>query len=136
MSQAKSGTGWKEVYLGGSQDAENKIFAELVDQVRAVQILNKDHAGWERPQRGQHSKIHAGITNAEFRVSRNLPADFRVGFFQPGKTYRATVRLSNADGLNRPDNELDLRGIARQGRIRRSQAARFPLRQRSRKPYP
>jgi catalase len=109
---AKTGTGWQESYLGGSQDAENKIFAEIADQVQAVQVLNKDHAGWDRPQRGQHSKTHAGISNAEFRVSRNLPKSLQVGFFQPGKTYGATIRFSNADGLNRPDSELDLRGIA------------------------
>jgi catalase len=112
VGQAKSGTGWREVYLGGSQDAENKIFADLAEQVRAVQVLNKEHAGADRPLRGQHSKIHAGITNAEFRVSRTLPSDFKAGFFQPGKVYSATVRFSNADGLNRPDAELDLRGIA------------------------
>ena len=112
MSLAKPGTGWRESYLGGSQDAENKIFAEMVDQVKAVQVLNRDHAGWDRPQRGQHAKIHAGIYNAEFRVSQNLPEDLKAGFFQPGKTYPATIRLSNADGLNRPDNELDLRGIS------------------------
>jgi hypothetical protein len=112
VSKTIPGTGWRESYLGGSQDAENKIFLDLVDQVKAVQVLNKDHAGWARPQRGQHAKIHAGITNAEFRVSGNLPEDLRIGFFQPGKSYRATVRLSNADGLNRPDTELDLRGLA------------------------
>ena len=112
MSGAKPGTAWRESYLGGSQDAENQIFTDMVNQVKAVQILNKEHAGWERPQRGQHSKIHAGITNAEFRVLQNLPEDLKIGFFQPGKTYRATVRFSNADGLNRPDPELDLRGIA------------------------
>lgn len=112
MSRAIPGTGWRESYLGGSQDAENRIFAEMVDQVKAVQVLNKDHAGWDRPQRGQHAKIHAGIYNAEFRVSPNLPEDLKAGFFQPGKTYPATLRLSNADGLNRPDNELDLRGIS------------------------
>src|SRR4051794_6898610 len=84
----------------------------MVDQVKAVQILNRDHAGWDHPQRGQHAKIHAGICNAEFHISPNLPEDLRAGFFQPGRTYPATVRLSNADGLNRPDDELDLRGIA------------------------
>ncbi len=112
MSRAEPGTGWREFYLGGSEEAENKIFAELANQVKAVQVLNKDHAGWERPQRGQHSKIHAGICNAEFRISPKLPQELRAGFFQPGKSYPATLRFSNADGLNRPDNELDLRGIA------------------------
>jgi hypothetical protein len=98
--------------LGGSLEAENSIFAQIADQVRAVQVLNRDHAGWAHPQRGQHSKIHAGICNAEFQVLPNVPEDFQAGFLQPGKTYPATVRLSNADGLNRPDDELDLRGIA------------------------
>jgi len=112
VAQARTGTGWRESYLGGSQDAENRIFADLAQQVRAVQVLNRDHAGLDRPLRGQHSKIHAGITNAEFRVSRDLPADLKLGFFQPGKIWRTTVRFSNADGLNRPDPELDLRGIA------------------------
>ncbi len=112
MNRAKPDTGWRESYLGGSQEAEEKIFAELANQVRVVQVLNKDHAGRDRPQRGQHSKIHAGICNAEFRISRDLPQRFRAGFFQPGMVYPATLRFSNADGLNRPDNELDLRGIA------------------------
>ena len=84
MSQPKPGTGWREIYLGGSQDAENKIFADMVDQVKAVQVLNKDHAGLDRPLRGQHAKIHAGICNAQFRISRDLPEDLKAGFLQPG----------------------------------------------------
>jgi catalase len=98
--------------LGGSQEAENSIFAQMADQVKAVQVLNRDHAGWDHAERGQHAKIHAGIRNAQFQVLPKLPADLTAGFLQPGKTYPATVRLSNADGLNRPDDELDLRGIA------------------------
>ncbi len=106
------GTGWKETYLGGSPEAEERIFVDLANQVHAVQTLNRDYAHAPRPLRGQHAKIHAGVNNAEFQVSPELPEDLRQGFFQPGRKYPATLRFSNADGLNRPDTELDLRGIS------------------------
>src|ERR1044072_46748 len=107
-----NGKGWKESYLGGSPEAEEKIFVDLAKQVHAVQVLNRDYAHAPQPLRGQHSKIHAGVTNAEFQLSDMLPDDLRLGFFQRGRNFPATLRFSNADGLNRADTELDLRGIA------------------------
>lgn len=46
--------------------------------------------------RGQHPKGH-GVVWAEFTVESDLPEDMKVGVFQqPGKTFPAWVRFSNA----------------------------------------
>jgi len=111
-------TNWKEVYDGGSQEAEARLFASFSDRIKRVQeqIKKREHAPFLR--RAFHAKIHAGITdyvgiaNAQFRVLPDIPQDLCIGFFQPSTTYQATVRLSSASGAIQPDATPDLRGIA------------------------
>lgn len=112
------GTGWKEVFFGGSEEAEAKLFATFTNQIKLVQkqIKEREHAPVIR--RAFHAKIdvgitrHVGVTNAEFRVLPHIPEDLRIGLFQPAATYQATVRFSNASGAVQPDATKDLRGIA------------------------
>ncbi|MGH8558039.1 MAG: hypothetical protein ACRESZ_11365, partial [Methylococcales bacterium] len=53
--------------------------------------------------RGVHPKSH-GCVNAEFEVDPDLEKDYRVGLFDnPGKSFRAVIRFSNAAGLLGPD---------------------------------
>ena len=51
-------------------------------------------------------------TGAELTLPDDLPDDLRAGFAQPGRTYPATVRFSNAAGTGQPDTKPDLRGVA------------------------
>jgi Catalase len=111
-------TDWKEVYAGGSQEAEARLFATFSNRIKRVQeqIKKREHAPFLR--RAFHAKIHAGITdhvgiaNAQFRVLPDIPQDLRICFFQPSVTYQATVRLSSASGAIQPDATPDLRGVA------------------------
>src|SRR6266699_545216 len=97
-------TDWKEVYAGGSQEAEARLFATFSNHIKRVQeqIKKREQAPFLR--RAFHAKIHAGITdhvgiaNAQFRVLPDIPQDLRIGFFQPSVTYQATIRLSSASG--------------------------------------
>src|SRR5258706_11365615 len=112
------GRGWKEVYAGGSPEAEAKQFATFTDQIKRVQaqIKEREHAPFIR--RAFHAKIHAGITDqvgivdAEFRILPDISEDLQIGIFQPSATYQATVRFSSASGAIEPDATPDLRGVA------------------------
>jgi hypothetical protein len=105
-------TAWREIYLGGSPAAEIDLVHRFAEEIKHVQSEMKARAHEQRVRRAFHAKIHAGLTNAELHVRSDLPPDLRVGFFQPGTVYRATVRLSNASGMIQPDSKRDLRGIA------------------------
>ena len=60
--------------------------------------------------RGQHPKGH-GVVWAEFTVEPNLPEDLKVGVFrEPGKTFPAWVRFSNA--AEKDDTKGGLHGMA------------------------
>ncbi len=112
------GTGWKEVYSGGSPEAEARLFSTFADQIRRVQAQLKENEKAPVIRRAFHAKIHSGITNhvgitnAEFRVRQDIPEDLRIGLFQPGATYQTTVRFSNASGTIQDDATADLRGVA------------------------
>jgi hypothetical protein len=61
-------------------------------------------------RRGFHAK---GIgVRGRFQISSAIPKDLQVGFFQPGATYDALVRFSNARGEVLGDLGKDQRGIA------------------------
>lgn len=49
---------------------------------------------------------------AKFQVRSDIPRHLQVGFFQPGVTYAALVRFSNARGEVLGDLSKDQRGIA------------------------
>ena len=112
------GRGWKEVYSGGSPEAEARQFATFTDRIKRVQaqIKAREHAPFIR--RAFHAKIHAGITeyvgiaDAEFRILPDISEDLQIGIFQPSATYQATVRFSSASGAIQADATPDLRGVA------------------------
>ncbi|MBD2365344.1 catalase [Anabaena minutissima FACHB-250] len=107
-----TGTGWEEKFLGGSPEAEYRLLKEYADDIQLVQERNRKKAGGKTVNRALHAKIQAGITNAEFKIDPNIPQHLQHGIFQPGKTYKAHVRLSNASGVVQPDTKRDLRGLA------------------------
>jgi catalase len=105
-------TEWKEVYDGGSPEAEEEIFRALAVRMVKVQERNRIKSRAPVNRRTLHAKIVVGVTNARFEVARNLDASYRVGPFQPGATIRTMVRLSNASGIAGRDGGKDMRGAA------------------------
>ena len=110
--RARAGTDWQEAYVGGSQRAEAGLITRFVYDVGRVQNDLRERSAAARFRRAFHAKMHAGITNAEFRIAEDLPEDLHVGLFRPGAVYGAIVRLSNAAGVVQADGERDMRGLA------------------------
>ncbi len=84
----------------------------MLDQVKA-QVRNLVPQNGGERHRPQHAKMLAGIRDANFIVSADIPVEIQNGFLQPSAVYPTIVRFSNAIGLIRKnDAEPDLRGIA------------------------
>lgn len=103
---------WKEIYDGGSPEAEEAIFLEMAKQMLEIQEANRLKARKERPDRTLHSKMIAGVTNATLVVDSDIPETFRVSYFQPGASLPVAVRFSNASAIPQPDAAPDMRGAA------------------------
>ncbi|MEA2616799.1 MAG: hypothetical protein QOE72_2582 [Chloroflexota bacterium] len=105
-------TGWKEVFAGGSEAREaERIRGYAVEGVRLLaKVWAREHAPAGR--RALHAKTLGGVENARFVVSTDLPAHLRHGLLEPGATYPASVRFSNASSEVRSDRRRDLRGMA------------------------
>ena len=106
------GDTWREVYAGGSQQAEEAMINSFVEDIKQVQLANQKKGKSSQIRRAFHAKVITGVTNAEFRISPDIPAELQLGIFQPGAVHRAAVRLSNAAGTVQADTEKDLRGLA------------------------
>lgn len=77
----------------------------------AVRIVDQ-HREPTRYLRDAHAKAH-GCVKAEVQVLADLAADLRQGVFsEPGKTWQATVRLSNGNAYPQFDSIRDARGMA------------------------
>jgi hypothetical protein len=79
--------------------------AEQIQEIAKlmVQLLEKRYGAGKRFLRGVHPKAH-GCARATFTVNSNLADDLRVGVFaNPGSSYEAVVRFSNAAALFGPD---------------------------------
>lgn len=101
-----------ERYVGGSPEAERRIFERLSGDLLRVQLKVKKRSGSPTLQRTFHAKAVLGVENARLRFRDDLPEALRTGFAQPGAEYPVTVRLSNASGVRQPDSAPDLRGAA------------------------
>ncbi len=105
------GIGWKEVYLNGSPQEEAKLFGSYKQEIRQVQRETRTNTRASNILRAQHAKGLVATKRAKFRI-KDVPEHLRVGLFQPGRTYDAVVRFSNAHGAVRADDKNDLRGVA------------------------
>lgn len=77
----------------------------------AVRIVDQ-HRESTRYLRDAHAKAH-GCVKAEVQVLPDLAAELRQGVFsEPGKTWQATVRLSNGNAYPQFDSIRDARGMA------------------------
>ena len=109
----KAGTGWQEVYLGGSRAAEDEMIGQQF--APAINRIQRDIRRIEEQskfKRAQHGSMIAGTKNARFEVLPDIPDDLQVGLFRPGKQYAAHVRFSNAASIEQAGSAPDLRGAA------------------------
>jgi catalase len=104
--------GWREIFDGGSPEAEREIFLTLAEDMVRVQETNRQKAAAAQPSRTLHAKAVVGVTNAILLLDDTLPTDFRAGPYQPGAALPAIVRLSNASGVAQSDAAPDMRGAA------------------------
>ncbi|MBL7261183.1 peroxidase family protein [Paractinoplanes lichenicola] len=101
---------WREVYLGGSPEAERRLFERMAVQIMRTQLKNS--RGGKPIVAGFQAKGTYAVDDAELRFRDDLPPELRAGFAQPGAVYRTAVRFSNAEGRILDDREPDLRGVA------------------------
>ncbi|MFI5893835.1 peroxidase family protein [Actinoplanes sp. NPDC051513] len=99
---------WRESYLGGSAEAERRLFARMAEQIMRAQLKNRKGGPIVA---GFQAKGTFAVADAELRFL-DLPDDLRVGFARPGAAFRTAVRFSNAEGRILDDHEPDLRGAA------------------------
>ena len=106
---------WAETMVGGSPEAERAEFDKLAREIMRVQLKNAKTAsahGVPHPvDRAFHAKPTLATNRAELTFG-DLPEELRAAFAQPGTTYPAVVRFSNAAGVGEPDGKQDLRGVA------------------------
>jgi len=102
---------WREVYEGGSPEAERELFREMAQEMLIAQRANRARHGGPT-MRTLHSKIVAGIRHAELCVATDLPGFLQVAHFTPGHRIAALVRFSNASGVPQSDAVPDMRGAA------------------------
>src|SRR5690606_26747264 len=96
-------TDWREVYWGGSPEAERRHFEKLAADILEVQTRLRDRSGSRDVLRAFHAKPIVATEDAELRFSPSLPAELQAGFAKPGASYPATVRISNAAGVMQAD---------------------------------
>ncbi len=94
--------------------SQDEKFDDLVERIQQMQVKARERAQKRNPsatlKRGFHAK-GTGV-RAKFQVRSELPSHLQVGLFQPGATYDALVRFSNARGEVLGDLSKDQRGVA------------------------
>ncbi|WP_160106416.1 catalase family protein [Pseudomonas izuensis] len=90
-------------------DGEATMTQDIIQT--AVRIVDQ-HRESTRYLRDAHAKAH-GCVQAEVQVLPELESDLRQGVFsEPGKTWQATLRLSNGNAYPQFDSIPDARGMA------------------------
>lgn len=106
---------WKETMAGGSPEAERAEFDALARDIMLVQLKNAKTASAHGVPHGVDRAFHAKSTLATGQAELtflDLPGGLSHGFAQPGRTYPAIARFSNAAGTGQSDAAPDLRGVA------------------------
>lgn len=95
-----------EEQIPADEAAQSQIIIE--DAIRVVE----QHRSNTRVLRDAHAKAH-GCVKAEITVTADLADNLRYGVFsQPGKTWKAWMRLSNGNAYPQFDRVRDARGMA------------------------
>jgi catalase len=90
-------------------DDESAMTRDIIQT--AVRIVDQ-HRESTRYLRDAHAKAH-GCVKVEVQVLPELPGELRQGVFsEPGKTWQATMRLSNGNAYPQFDSIRDARGMA------------------------
>src|SRR5688500_11603599 len=90
-------------------DGESAMTRDIIQT--AVRIVDQ-HRENTRYLRDAHAKAH-GCVKAEVQVLPDLAGELRQGVFnEPGKTWQATMRLSNGNAYPQFDSIRDARGMA------------------------
>ncbi|TPG93666.1 catalase [Pseudomonas caspiana] len=90
-------------------DGESAMTQDIIQT--AVRIVDQ-HRESTRYLRDAHAKAH-GCVKAEVQVLPDLVGELRQGVFnEPGKTWQATMRLSNGNAYPQFDSIRDARGMA------------------------
>lgn len=93
---------------------QDEMLDDLANRIQQMQVKAREKAQRRDPsvtlKRGFHAK-GTGV-RAGFRVRSDIPKHLQIGFFQPGASYDALVRFSNARGEVLGDLGKDQRGVA------------------------
>jgi hypothetical protein len=108
MTATPPNTTWKEQQL---EPGEHDLFERFARNVLMPRQREVSQGTDGRVRRALHTKLHAGLM-AEFQVLPDLPEQARFGVFLEPRTFPAVVRFSNGESSNKPDKELQPRGIA------------------------
>lgn len=109
-------TAWFAWQQRGPVSAQESIADDEAAMTRdiiqtAVRIVDQ-HRESTRYLRDAHAKAH-GCVKAEVQVLPELASELRQGVFsEPGKTWQATMRLSNGNAYPQFDSIRDARGMA------------------------
>ncbi|MFJ7795399.1 catalase family protein [Pseudomonas sp. NPDC096950] len=109
-------TAWFAWQHSGAVSADEQIppgeAAMTQDIIQTAVRIVDQHRESTRYLRDAHAKAH-GCVKAEVQVLPDLAAELRQGVFsEPGKTWQATVRLSNGNAYPQFDSIRDARGMA------------------------
>lgn len=110
MRPNEPGRGWVESYLGGSPEAEERMFRGFERTIVQLQ-LSMARRGDGSVRRGFHAKGICSVPRAEFRCSAQLPPALQVGIWKPNAAYPAVVRFSSSLSDVQPDGNRQGHGI-------------------------
>jgi hypothetical protein len=111
-SGAYGATQWREIFQGGSPQAEHAVFQRLAQDVMKLQLIAMRRRGASSTMRAFHAKQLFATRRASLRIADDVPEDLRIGWVSPGRTYPIVLRFSNAGEIPQPDDKPDLRGVA------------------------
>jgi hypothetical protein len=83
---------WREIYQGGSAQAEQEHFRKLADVIVGVQRENERKSGSQAARRTFHAKIVVGVDNAELAFPADLPPSCPPATSPPARGSRPRSR--------------------------------------------
>lgn len=94
--------------------SQDQLIDDLADRVQKMQITARAIAQKRDRNMPLRRGFHAKGTGvrAKFQINSDIPNRLQVGLFQPGVSYDALVRFSNARGEVLGDLSKDQRGVA------------------------